>query len=177
MHGQRLVDGAHGQVVPTPPVPAPVAPGVRPAELVLGEPDQKLDEEYERGYDERAAPVWEPLHGDVLDVPGRPEAAHVHGGEAARADQRGHGRLGGQVVAGHQNLHENKIIGKIYQVKLLKVIHLFGSLYSSALERVRRQHVEGLDHLGSGGQGLQVLGLRPALYRTRIKYIMIFFFK
>ena len=113
----------------------------------LSEDDEPVEEEVYGGDDEGQLPAPEPLHGNVLDLPGRPQRAHVDGGEPAVAHEVHDAQLGRYVVSGHEDL--------------------LAALDASGLECVGRQDVEGLDHWRVGEQGLEVLCLGSDVENTR----------
>ena len=74
--------------------------------FLLSDSDQVEEEEDEGGDKEGRPPVLEPLHGDVLDLAGIPEGAHLHGGEAGRANEADDGRFGTGVITGEEYLEK-----------------------------------------------------------------------
>lgn len=71
---------------------------------LLGETDDPEEDKDRRGDDEGQLPGGEPLHGDVLDLPRREQAAHVDGREAHPAGHRDHRLLGLGVAPGDKDL-------------------------------------------------------------------------
>ena len=74
--------------------------------LLLCETDDPEEDKDRGGDDEGQPPGGEPLDGDVLDLPGREQAAHVHGGEAHPPRHGHHGLLGLGVAAGDKDLEQ-----------------------------------------------------------------------